>query len=45
MRFSIGQTARLYDDVDALDGCLPPHTAMTARMAAEVLEEPRPATT
>ncbi|MGK5631833.1 hypothetical protein [Streptomyces sp. URMC 123] len=38
-----GLTARLCDDVDALDHYLPPHVAELARKVAGVLEMPRPA--
>ncbi|MFC9626954.1 hypothetical protein ACFTXM_45705 [Streptomyces sp. NPDC056930] len=37
-----GLRARLCDDVDALDGCLPPHVAALARTVAGVLEVPWP---
>ncbi|RPK56045.1 hypothetical protein EES42_41335 [Streptomyces sp. ADI95-17] len=40
-----GLRARLCDDVDALDGYLPPHVAELARKIAGVLEVPQPATT
>ncbi|MFJ2875436.1 MULTISPECIES: hypothetical protein [unclassified Streptomyces] len=39
-----GLRARLCDDVDSLDGYLPPQVAALARRVAEVLEEPQPAT-
>ncbi|MFE7834740.1 hypothetical protein ACFU53_01270 [Streptomyces sp. NPDC057474] len=38
-----GLSARLCDDVEALDSYLPPHVAELARKVAEVLEEPQPA--
>jgi hypothetical protein len=38
-----GLRARLRDDVDALDGHLPPHVAELARKIAGVLEVPQPA--
>ncbi|MFE7431229.1 hypothetical protein [Streptomyces sp. NPDC057545] len=37
-----GLQARLCDDVDALDGYLPPHVAALARKIAGVLEVPQP---
>ncbi|MEV5687555.1 hypothetical protein AB0L68_30860 [Streptomyces sp. NPDC052164] len=39
-----GLRARLCDDVDALEGYLPPHVAELARKIAGVLEVPQPAT-
>jgi hypothetical protein len=39
-----GLSARLCDDVDALDSYLPPHVAQLARKVAGVLEVPQPAT-
>ncbi|MCX4870630.1 MULTISPECIES: hypothetical protein [unclassified Streptomyces] len=36
-----GLRARLCDDVDSLDGCLPPRVAALARKVAEILEEPQ----
>ncbi|GHE16033.1 hypothetical protein GCM10010339_92620 [Streptomyces alanosinicus] len=39
-----GLRARLCEDVDSLDGYLPPHVARLARKVAEVLEEPQTAT-
>ncbi|MGW1848958.1 hypothetical protein [Streptomyces sp. NPDC001966] len=39
-----GLRARLCDDIDSLDGYLPPRVAVLARKVAEVLEEPQLAT-
>ncbi|WP_326763356.1 hypothetical protein OG978_46535 (plasmid) [Streptomyces sp. NBC_01591] len=39
-----GLRARLCDDVDSLDGYLPPQVAGLARKVAEILEEPQLAT-
>ncbi|MFD7973685.1 hypothetical protein [Streptomyces clavifer] len=38
-----GLRARLCDDIDSLDGYLPPRVAELARKVAAVLEEPQPA--
>ncbi|MFD9359635.1 hypothetical protein [Streptomyces sp. NPDC060031] len=38
-----GLRARLRDDIDSLDGYLPPHIAELARKGAGVLEVPQPA--
>lgn len=38
-----GLRARLCDDVDSLDGYLPPQVAELARKVAAMLEEPEPA--
>ncbi|MGK5631764.1 hypothetical protein [Streptomyces sp. URMC 123] len=38
-----GLTARLCDDIDALDHYLPPHIAELADKVAGVLEMPQPA--
>ncbi|WP_404962690.1 hypothetical protein [Streptomyces sp. 147326] len=38
-----GLSARLREDVDALDSYLPPQVDKLARKVAEVLEEPQPA--
>ncbi|MER7321887.1 hypothetical protein ABZ697_27290 [Streptomyces albidoflavus] len=40
-----GLRARLCDDVESLDGYLPPRVAQLARKVATVLEEPQPAAT
>ncbi len=40
-----GLRARLCDDVESLDGYLPPRVAELARKVATVLEEPQPAAT
>ncbi|MEV4998540.1 hypothetical protein [Streptomyces niveus] len=40
-----GLRARLCDEVDSLDGYLPPHVAAIARRVADALEVPQPATT
>lgn len=40
-----GLRARLCEEVDSLDGYLPPHVAAMARRVAECLEVPEPATT
>ncbi|MFD9484952.1 hypothetical protein ACFWBX_13275 [Streptomyces sp. NPDC059991] len=38
-----GLSARLCQDVDALDSCLPPQAAKPAGKVSEVLEEPQAA--
>lgn len=40
-----GLRAKICDDVDSLDGYLPPHVAAMARKVADVLEVPQPAAT